>query len=514
MNIRNNLPAAFLARMQDLLKDEYDSFMDSYDKPPYRGLRFNPLKVSPDRYDEILRISCKGDGAAEAVPWCDGGYYFGDDVRPGIHPYHAAGLYYIQEPSAMLPGQLACELIKQVIRDKGSVRVLDMCAAPGGKATQAAGCIGGNGILVANEPVPGRARILSQNIERLGITNALTVCEMPDKLARIFPGFFDIVIVDAPCSGEGMFRKDDTAVTEWSPENVELCVNRGRDILDAAHTCLKPGGHIVYSTCTYEPAENEEAVARFINEHNPYKVITLPVSGLDPQADGTYRLWPHKIKGEGHFAAVLKNTAIPENTSIPENAALLKNAAIPGNTHDTALPSASDHVKTNASDPASKPELVYDRSVPSEASKLLEQFVSETLTDTGVSILNGLVFAYGDNIYLAPSEIAEYAVVNDKKKRLRIERAGLHLGELKKGRIEPSHSLAMALSAGMCRREYDIPADDDRALKYLRGESLSCAPALKGYVLITLDGYPIGWGKASNGMIKNHYPKGLRYPNA
>jgi len=490
MDIRTDLPAAFLERMQDLLKNEYDSFMDSYNKSPYRGLRFNPLKVPADRYDEIFKTACDNDGAVEAVPWCDGGYYFGDDVRPGIHPYHAAGLYYIQEPSAMLPGHLACELIKQVIRDKGSVRVLDMCAAPGGKATQAAGCIGDDGILVANEPVPGRARILSQNIERLGIRNALTVCEMPDKLARTFPGFFDIVIVDAPCSGEGMFRKDDTAVAEWSPENVDLCVSRGRDILDAAHECLKPGGHIVYSTCTYEPAENEDAVAWFINEHSSYQVITLPVTGLNPQADGTYRLWPHKLKGEGHFAAVLKNTL------------------------SSALPVTSVHDKKDASESVSKPELIYDRSVSSEASKLLGAFVSDNLTDMSGNIIKGLVFAYGDNIYLAPDEIAEYAVSNDKKKQLRIERAGLHLGEIKKGRMEPSHSLAMALSAGMCKREFDIPADDDRMLKYLRGESLTCDPALKGYVLITVDGYPAGWGKASGGMIKNHYPKGLRYPNA
>ncbi len=475
--------------MRPLLGDEYDNFIESYNAPSYRGLRFNPLKVTPDKYEEIMKEACGTENPPEQVPWCDEGFYFGDDSRPGIHPYHAAGLYYIQEPSAMLPGRLACDIIDDIIERKGHIRVLDMCAAPGGKATQAAGHIGDKGILIANEPVPGRARILSQNIERMGIKNAVTVCEMPDKLANVFPGFFDLVIVDAPCSGEGMFRKDETAIAEWSPENVDLCVSRGREILEAAHRCLAHDGYIVYSTCTYEPAENEDAVKWFIGEHSRYQVMTIPVAGLAPSSDGTYRIWPHRVKGEGHFAAVLKSGDAPDISD-------------------------ADHGKTEATETVSVPELTYDRGLPKEAVKLLEQFAGDNLTDGGRSILGGRVFTYGDNIYVVPEELAQYVKGTDKSRTLRIERAGLHIGELKKGRLEPSHSLAMALSSGMCIRAQELAPGDDRVLKYLRGESIACDETFKGYAVVCVNGYPLGWGKASGGMLKNHYPKGLRYPNA
>ncbi|MBR5360020.1 MAG: RsmB/NOP family class I SAM-dependent RNA methyltransferase, partial [Lachnospiraceae bacterium] len=251
--------------MQELLTNEYDEFIHSYDEPAYRALRLNPLKVKKDATASLLSevYGCSMTNTDNKVPWCDLGYYFGDDLRPGIHPYHAAGAYYIQEPSAMLPGELAHIAIDRAIAKRGFVRVLDMCAAPGGKSTHVAGYIGNKGILVANEPIPSRAKILSQNIERIGLTNTLVCREMPDKLASVFPDFFDVILTDVPCSGEGMFRKDEVAVSEWSEDNVEMCVKRSAEILDAAHRCLKPGGCIVYSTCTYEPAENENAVRVF-----------------------------------------------------------------------------------------------------------------------------------------------------------------------------------------------------------------------------------------------------------
>lgn len=500
MNARMRLPEEFLERMRPLLKDEYDSFISSYDAPSYRGLRLNPLKTSADEYAGVAAKACGGTDC-ERVPWCDEGFYFGEDVRPGIHPYHAAGLYYIQEPSAMLPGRLACDIIDMIVEHRGKVRVLDMCAAPGGKATQLAGHLDGRGILVANEPVPGRARILSQNMERMGIRNALTVCEMPDRLAEVFPGFFDLVVVDAPCSGEGMFRKDETAIEEWSTENVELCVRRGREILDAACRCLSHDGYIVYSTCTYEPAENEDAVAHFIiEEHNRFHVITPPVDGLSASDDGTYRIWPHRTKGEGHFAAVL---AAGDGMDMSDPEGL------------TGSPDADAHMgyaKKRATETGSAPGLTYDRGLSREAVCLLEQFVSDTLTDEGRSILSGHAFTYGDNMYVVPQELAPYVKADKKNRALRIERAGLHIGELKKGRLEPSHSLAMALSEGMCVREENLKAEDDRVLKYLRGESVACDAAYKGYVIVCVDGHPLGWGKASGGVLKNHYPKGLRYP--
>lgn len=487
-----HLPAAFLDRMRSLLGDEYDKFIQSYDEPAHRALRLNPLKVNTAATEallsEVYGISGanRKDSNITSVPWCNLGYYFGDDLRPGIHPYHAAGAFYIQEPSAMLPGELAHIAINRVIKERGFVRVLDMCAAPGGKSTHVAGYIGNKGILVANEPVPTRARILSQNIERMGLTNTLVCNEMPDKLASVFPGFFDVILTDVPCSGEGMFRKDEVAIAEWSEDNVDMCVKRGEEILNAAHTCLKHDGSIIYSTCTYEPAENEEAVKRFADSHPGYSVAKVRVSGIEPSADGTYRIWPHKHKGEGHFAAVL--TAADESDWTNEDCSKVL-----------------DVISERRTD------IVFDKSVSKDAQNLLKQFIGDNLTSGGAAIPGGMIIAFGDNIYSVPEELASYVKTSDKSKSLRIERPGLHIGIIKKGRIEPSHSLALALSPGMCVNEVMLKAGDERVLKYLQGESISCNPSLKGYAALYVDGYSTGWGKASGGVLKNHYPKGLRY---
>ncbi|MBR6238579.1 MAG: RsmB/NOP family class I SAM-dependent RNA methyltransferase [Lachnospiraceae bacterium] len=491
MSNKTQLPAAFLVRMQELLTNEYDEFIHSYDEPAYRALRLNPLKVKKDATASLLS-EVYGYGMTNTdnkdiarVPWCDLGYYFGDDLRPGIHPYHAAGAYYIQEPSAMLPGELAHIAIDRAIAKRGFVRVLDMCAAPGGKSTHVAGYIGNKGILVANEPIPSRAKILSQNIERMGLTNTLVCREMPDKLASVFPGFFDVILTDVPCSGEGMFRKDEVAVSEWSEDNVEMCVKRGAEILDAAHRCLKPGGCIVYSTCTYEPAENENAVRVFISTHPGYAIAKTDINGIELLSLGTYRIWPHKHKGEGHFAAVL-TTDEPDWT---------------GETGTAASADADKRVT----------DYVFDKSISRDAQSLLKSFLTDTLTSAGTEVINGRIIAFGDNIYCVPEELAPYATATDKSRSLCIERPGLHIGTLKKGRIEPSHSLALALSTGMCQNEIMLSASDERVLKYLQGESIACDPSYKGYAVVYVDSYSLGWGKASGGVLKNHYPKGLRY---
>lgn len=487
-----SLPEPFLARMKKLLTNEYEDFLHSYDKPFYRALRLNPLKVKGDAA-ALLLSKVYGSSMANTdnsditrVPWCDLGYYFADDLRPGIHPYHAAGAFYIQEPSAMLPGELARIAIDRVIKKRGFVKVLDMCAAPGGKSTHVAGYIGDKGILVANEPIPSRAKILSQNIERMGITNAIVCQEMPDKLALIFPGFFDIILTDVPCSGEGMFRKDEGAIAEWSEQNIDMCVKRGADILEAAHTCLKQDGCIIYSTCTYEPAENEEAIGRFISAHPGYFVAKVGASGLKPSPDGTYRIWPHKHKGEGHFAAVLSSGMDFDQTD-----------------EDDAV--ASYDTDDRASDP------VFDKSISRDTQKLIKQLIADTLTSEGAGMVSGRIIAFGDNIYCVPSKLAAYVTVTDRSRALKIERPGLHVGTVKKDRIEPSHSLALALSPDMCQRKITLKASDERVLKYLQGESINCDPSYKGYAVVSVDGYSLGWGKTSGGVLKNHYPKGLRY---
>ena len=462
------LPEEFKNRMRAVLKDEYDEFIISYESEPVKGLRLNPLKTK----------DIPAGFALEQVPWCETGYYYDADLRPGKHPYHAAGVYYIQEPSAMLPGELGCLAIQDVLSKKGYVRVLDMCAAPGGKATHLAGAIGDNGILIANEPVPSRARILSQNIERLGIRHCVVTVEEPDRLAEVFPGYFDVVLTDVPCSGEGMFRKDDTAIEEWSPENVDNCIIRGRTITDAAHRCLKPGGYLVYSTCTFEPGEDEEAVEEFMNSHPGYSPAELAVTGPELKSSHFYRIWPHRQRGEGHFATALKygDDASWEKETAPDD----------------------DKIR-------------YMPEIRPDMKECLEAFINDVLTEEGRDCIKGCVFAYGDNIYVSGSEIARIASNRDKSAVLRIERAGLHLGEYKKGRIEPSHSLSLALKPEMFRRTVDLRSDDETVLKYLRGESIGCDPGYKGYCIVRTDGYPLGWGKATGGILKNHYPKGLRW---
>ncbi len=510
MNIK--LPQEFLNRIEPVLGDEYDAFLASYEEEAHHALRLNPLKTKLDKAG--IYTQCD---VPSPVPWCRTGYYYGDDVRPGKHPYHEAGAYYIQEPSAMFPGELAGTVIREYIRRKGYVRVLDMCAAPGGKSTHAAGAIGDRGILVSNEPVPGRARILSQNIERMGIKNCLVCVEDPARIASVFPGFFDVILTDVPCSGEGMFRKDQTAIDEWSPEGVDNCVIRSRSILDAAHRALAADGSLIYSTCTFEPAENEGMIAWFLSTYPGYRVahvafaagtdkteaIDMPSNARNDLAPDdteevikkeiadTFRLWPHKLRGEGHYAALL--TRDEELTELMLGG------------------SESDEVTGDNGDINCKPHIFCpDGSVPKEAMNLLKEFFEDTLTDKGIDGLQGYLFAYGNNVYIADEDIARAATAGDKSKRLKTERTGLHLGEVKKGRFEPSHALAMALKPDDCIRRVELKPDDKEAYDYFEGLSLSCDPAYKGYCAVFIDGCSAGWGKASQGTLKNHYPKGLR----
>ena len=477
------LPADFAERMREMLGDEYEAFLSAYDRPNTPALRLNPAKCTED----ARILPCMG----ERVAWAEHGYYYDpeSDRRPGKHPYHEAGAYYIQEASAMIPASLCPP-------DPGD-KVLDLCAAPGGKTTQLAAYLGGEGVLVANEIHPARASILSQNVERMGIPNAVVTNHAPHELTEHFPAFFDKIVVDAPCSGEGMFRKEEQALTMWSQDNVDLCAARQKEILESAAKMLAPDGYLTYSTCTFAPEENEGVLLSFIEAHPEFEIVEPKnpavlaciergildrgdptfVSAPDEYADQirrTVRLFPHHADGEGHFAALLHRSA------------------------DTVAPSAGEKKdrKKSAGKEKSKSQLTVDK-----AYKAFEQFASSITAQR----LEGELCLFGEQLYLCPREM------NGKREGVRILRYGLHLGSIVKGeRFEPSHALALALDTKKAKNTFAVDIDAARA--YLHGDTVPCKDE-KGWYLVTLDGFALGWGKASGGMMKNHYPKGLRKPN-
>ena len=330
-------------------------------------------------------------------------------------------------------------------------RICDLCAAPGGKSTQIAGRMEGKGFLLCNEYSPKRAKILSRNIERMGVAHALVTNETPQRLAERLPGYFHRVLIDAPCSGEGMFRKEEAAVTDWSPETVQMCARRQAEILDAGCQLVCPGGRLVYSTCTFAPEENEEAVAAFLQRHPEFEPEELSAPQFTPAGKGCFRLWPHRLRGEGHFAAVLRRRGEEE---VPE-------------------------VKTTGE----------------KLPKQWQAFAKEL----EISLPEGKAVSFGQSLYWAPSEMPELA-------GLKVLRPGLELGTVKKDRFEPAHALALWLEG--CQNTLSLAWDSPETEKYLHGDVIPCAQ--KGWCLVQVDGYSIGWGKGDKTVLKNHYPKGLR----
>lgn len=482
-----DLPAQFIQRMQGFLGDEYEAFAASFERERIRALRTGTLKISVPSF---LSLSGTQDGAEpelhlSPVPWTDNGFYYAEQDRPGKHPRHEAGLYYIQEPSAMAVAALS--------GTKPGERVLDLCAAPGGKTTELAAMMRDEGLLIANEIHPARARILSQNVERMGIRSAIVTNMDPDALAVRFPAFFDRIIVDAPCSGEGMFRKEEAALTGWSVDNIRLCAARQQMILEAAGRMLCDGGTIVYSTCTFAPEENEGTVGAFLSRHGDFHVLPLAeklsqdpsgryagfvparpdwdqASAPYPEVSGAVRLWPHRLKGEGHFLCLLKK------------------------------------------DGQTVPKICEDRIRRADhtALKLWAAFRNENLLPGSADRSGGpagteddtCVISFGDELYRLPC-----AVLLDG---LKVLRPGLDLGAIKKDRFEPAHALALASRPDQSIRHYDLASGAPEAEQYLKGMSLPVDSGLHGWVLVTVDGYSLGWGKAAGGMLKNHYPKGLR----
>lgn len=464
------LPQDFVDRMKDMLGEEYAPFLASYD-----GERHQALRVNTRKGDKTVFLE-RSPFHLTPVSWCENGYYYSSEDTPGKHPYHEAGVYYIQEPSAMAPA----EYLISGMTDAKEERILDLCAAPGGKSTQIAAAMEGRGILVCNEIHPARAKILSENVERMGITNAMVTNETPQRLSEVFFDYFTKILVDAPCSGEGMFRKNEEASQEWSLENVELCARRQDEILDCAAGMLSPGGMLVYSTCTFAPAENEGSISRFLERHPEFTITECTKKpGMEPgvtdwttdpaeHIEDTIRLWPHKLRGEGHYLAVLH-----------------KEGQIDG------MPGGC---RNGMEQGISKSDL----RAPGKGCLEYMEFAKETLNID----LSGTYLRFGEQLYLAPSNMPSV-------KGLKVLRPGLHLGTIKKNRFEPSHALALAMHYKDVIRTANFNADSRELAGYLNGETFPYEGE-KGWYLITVDGYSIGWGKLAGGVMKNHYPKGLR----
>lgn len=480
-----NLPIEFEKKMKAFLGDEWEEFLYSYDNNRFQALRFNTLKVGKNKSveEEIAGIMDKlCIPMDKKVTWANDAYYYDEEKRPGKHPYHEMGLYYIQEPSAMSAAAL--------LAPKPGMRVLDLCAAPGGKSTQLATYLGDSGLLVSNEINTQRSRILSQNIERMGIKNAIVTNEDSFVLASHFPSFFNAIQVDAPCSGEGMFRKLPEAVNEWSPQNVEICAARQKEILDNAATMLKAGGTIVYSTCTFSQEENEDVIEHFLESHSDFTLEEME------------RFWPHKVDGEGHFVAKLvRRGSVNEFDADYEVCEENCNKV-----EDTGL-KADKKTKKNKNNKNRKNET--KTALTKENMKLLSEFLDETVSeDMAAWIKNARLVMFGEQLYRLPDMEVDI-------KGLKVQRAGLHIGEFKKQRFEPSHSLALALKQSDAQNVVKLTCDDPQTTGFFNGQSVmlsdvQAAECKKGWALVCVDGYPAGWGKVNGTQVKNHYPKGLR----
>jgi len=447
---RKMLPENFLKRMETLLGEEYPNYLESIEEPRHHALRINTLRGS------VAGIRTLFPELVNPVLWEETGMYYGAELPMGKHPLHEAGAYYIQEPSAMAPGHY--------LEAKPGERVLDLCAAPGGKTTQIAAAMKGMGLLISNEIHPARAKILSENVERMGIRNCLVTNETPAKLAKNFPEFFHRIMVDAPCSGEGMFRKNETATENWSEENVALCAARQKEILSCAQEMLLPGGRLVYSTCTFAPEENEQVIEWFLKEYPEFEEEDVQlcegmVKGYGNH-QGAIRLFPHKLSGEGHFVCVLrKRGKIPEEIGI--------------------------------------------KSMKSLSEKEIADYRAWEKKSLAVK-MEGTFLRFGDELYVAPKDCPEL-------KGLKVLRPGLHLATLKKGRIEPAHALSHALTKEELLPETGcfFEMDDLRVKAYLHGETFP-VEGEGGFRLVFVENYGLGWGKNAGGTLKNHYPKGLR----
>lgn len=442
------LSREFLREMEALLGQQYPAFLSCYEQSAYRGIRRNPLKCDEETLQKALPFPL------HKTPFSPLSYYSPAETKLGAFAAHHAGMFYAQEPSAASAVTL--------LDPKPGEKILDLCAAPGGKTTQIASLTGDAGLLVANEIVRNRASVLASNLERMGVRNAVVTSCRPDRLEENFAGYFDKILVDAPCSGEGMFRHDPTAVTEWTPASPEACAARQAEILDSAAKMLRPGGTMVYSTCTFSTAENEGSMDAFLARHPDFEAMPVYVSFGRPAWNGhAVRIWPMD-GGEGHFAALLRSK------------------------EDTALDYSSDSKL-----PQIEPNLLK------EATALWNDcFNSEP---DG----NFYHLKQSDTIYVVPQSLPSFEGIP-------VVRYGYEFAKIVGSRLEPCHGAFLCRKAGECRSIVNFDADDPTLSAYLRGEEIPCDPFLRGYTAVCVCGVPLGFGKASNGRLKNKYPKGLR----
>ncbi len=475
-----HLPEAFTARMQRVLGEEYEAFLESYEQPRRYGLRVNTLKVSPEAF------AAKSSFHLQPIDWIAGAYTYQEEDYAARHPYYHAGLYYLQEPSAMTPAS--------ILPVRPGDKVLDLCAAPGGKSTALGAKLQGEGLLVANDISASRCKALLKNIEVFGIPNALVTNAPPHKLAEKFPAFFDCVLVDAPCSGEGMFRKDEGAVKAWYPEKPADCAKVQRQILEQAVMMLRPGGKLLYSTCTFA-VEEDEAMVQFVLERFP-QMHLLPVERREGFAPGLLgledcvRLWPHRTGGEGHFLALL------EKDADAVEAPLTVNDDLPVYTERRERTKGK---KRKGGPVREKQEGLTLRQQ--------EEIVRAFAEEVGFALPDGRFVTQGDYALLVPKEVPT------DLGGITYLRSGLLLGQFRRDRFEPSQALAMAIRADAVQAKVSFGAADERTMRYLRGETVTLeegeAPCA-GWVLVSVDGYPLGWGKCTGSLLKNKYLAGWR----
>ena len=466
------LPEAFLLKMQELLGKEYGQYLESFKEEWKPGLRVNTWKLEPRELAKLVPWNL------EPVPWADNGFYYDgtpdeEALRPSKHPAYYAGLYYLQEPSAMTPAAM----LPVVPGD----RVLDLCAAPGGKSTELASKLKGRGMLVSNDISYSRARALLKNLELAGAANICVTSEAPEKLAGVWPEFFDKILVDAPCSGEGMFRRDEDMVKDWNEKGPEYYVPIQRRILSQAAAMLKPGGYMLYSTCTFSVEEDEGNVSYVLEKFPQMELCCLDLDKV-PGACGGFglsgcmRLFPHRLRGEGHFLALMRKKG-----------------------GDNGICPPVDKVVCPPADDGAAGKRV--RAVEKE--KELDAF----LRQSGVEWDYGRIVIHQGNVYYLPEGLAWNLP-------LRFLRTGLLLGELKKGRFEPSQALAMSMKAGQFPNTVSFPAGDSRVLRYLKGETISLEGdegPVKGWCLTAMEGFPLGWAKGTGMSLKNKYYPGWRW---
>lgn len=490
-----NLPRLFEDRMRMLLGEEYEAFKACYSKPHYSGLRVNTLKITPEEFEKICPFSIK------RIPWIPNGYYYDGDQQPAKHPYYYAGLYYIQEPSAMTPASL----LPITPGDK----VLDVCAAPGGKSTELGAKLKGEGVLVSNDISNSRAKALLKNIELLGISNALVVSESPNKLAEVFPEYFDKILIDAPCSGEGMFRKSPAIMKNWEQYGVDYYNKLQKEIITFAAQMLKPGGLMLYSTCTFSPEEDEGTISYLLEQFPEFQVINaIPDKDIQEKLGITYdgfdfgrpewgngreelkhciRLWPHKIHGEGHFIALLRKG--DANTSSE------RDSSLKFSNHETMLAkSAMDNGKR-----------IGGKNAANSKAQLSEETVA-FIKDINRNLIKQEDLSVRDSwVYMTPEGLPDI-------KRLRILRQGLLIGEMKKQRFEPAQALSNALSVDVYKKIIHLKSDDPNVIRYLKCETIELDKEYEdGWYLVCVDNFPLGWGKITKNNFKNKYLPGWRW---